>query len=250
MINNRNGIAVVDLDQALQPLAVKAFFSTRSGGVSQGPYHALNLSVATGDEPKAVAENLRRLKEAAGSPSRWLTVKQVHGDRVLVDDGAANGLMGEADGLVTRFSDVALSTYHADCYPIYAVCGASGILGLAHAGWQGVYLEIAKRLVETMVAEGASRESIRIAIGPGIGPSVYEVSETLAKQFAERFGAEVVTGRLLNLPACIVKSLKASGIEQEQIAISGLCTLSNPELFFSHRRDGATTGRMMAVITR
>lgn len=240
--------------KALQPLAVQAFFSTRMGGVSQGPYSSMNLSVRTGDKPSDVRENFKRLKDLANNPPRWQFLSQVHGNKIIVDDGVFNGLCGEADGLVSHHKDVALSTFHADCYPIFMFCAKSGVVGIAHAGWKGVRMEIAKELVLSMVGLGAEKSAIQIVVGPGISTGAYEVSESLAEDFIGYFGSDVVERRgvkpHLNLTLCILKTLDNMKIERSQIDVSGLCTKGEPELFFSHRREGETTGRMMAVISR
>ncbi len=254
MNNNRYGNAVVDFGKALQPSTAQAFFSTRLGGVSTGPYASLNLGSATGDCLDSVDENFKRLRHLAGNPTRWLRVSQVHGNGIVVDNGELDGLCGEADGLVSRFSNVALSTYHADCYPIYMTCCSSGVIGLAHAGWQGVRKEIGGALLSHMLQEGAVLESIRVVIGPGISGEVYRVSESLAVDFSGYFGEEVVLqrddGPHLDLVTCIVKTIVGLGVAQAHITCSQLCTYSDEVRFFSHRRDGARTGRMMAVMVR
>lgn len=255
---NPYGTAVVDFSQALQPSAVKAFFSTRQGGVSLAPYASLNLSTATGDCQAHVAENLRRIEAVAGWPKRWLRLKQVHGDHIVVDDGRMQGLVGEGDGLITAYADVALSTYHADCYPIFCACSKSGLIGLAHAGWQGTYKRIGPKLLQEMCVQGASLETVSILVGPGISQAAYQVSRALAEDFVSAFsnvkGEAVVLeshgSYYLNLAACIELSLMELGIQRHQIRVSGACTFGDSAHYYSHRRDGVKTGRMMAVIRK
>lgn len=253
---NPFGKAVVDLSQALQPSAVKAFFTTRHGGVSKGPYSTFNLSVRTGDDPERVAENLKRLEKACDLPKRWLTLQQVHGNHIVVDNGLINGMCGEGDGLVSRYKDVVITTYHADCYPVFAFCEASGVMGLAHAGWQGVYHEIPRALFGAMVSEGASLDTIKVVIGPGIGRDAYQVSVDLATQFRQKFGSDVILGDgdfnqpRIDLVACLYKTILASGLVLDQVTHTGQCTYQLENDFYSHRRDGAKTGRMMALLMR
>lgn len=248
-------IDVVDYSGFFKPSTVKAYFTTRIGGVSQGSYSFLNMSAATGDAEANVEENRQRLLRALGSPKRLIFAKQVHGSHVYVDDGSAMGLVGEYDGLVSSYDDVALMTYHADCYPVFAYCLKTGVMGMCHAGWQGVFNEVAKVMLDAMCHKaGAQIEQIKVVIGPGIGLDAYQVSQVLASQFSEKFGQAVVQSREdgphLDLKQCLIKTLLLSGLNPQLVMADSACTLSHQQYFFSHRRDGHLTGRMVAVMTK
>lgn len=255
MIKRVGEIDVVDYSDFFKPSIVKAYFTTRLGGISQGPYASLNMSTATGDSADHVCENRERLLRGLGSPKRLIFAKQVHGNAVYIDDGKVTGLVGEYDAIVSPYKDVALMTYHADCFPVFAYCLKTGVMGMCHAGWQGVFKEIVKGLLEAMCHKlGAEMQEIRVVIGPGIGLDAYQVSQTLADQFTDKFGQEVVENRQdgphLDLNKCLLMTLIEKGLATEQIQSSSACTYGQPSYFFSHRRDGQQTGRMVAVITK
>jgi purine-nucleoside/S-methyl-5'-thioadenosine phosphorylase / adenosine deaminase len=123
----------------------------------------------------------------------------------------------------------------ADCLPI-ALSGREGV-AMVHGGWRGLAGGIVARAAEAVQAEAA-------AIGPGIGPCCYEVGEEVLAEFAELEG--VAVGRMLDLTAVATRLLERAGVEQ--IHVSGLCTSCNPELLFSHRRDGERTGRQAGLV--
>lgn len=223
-------------------------FSTRIGGVSEGPFDSLNLGILTGDDPDAVIENRRRLCEKAGAdPERATMLWQQHGAGVVQapDD---RGVMSAGfdhppgDALWTEERGLALMLITADCLPV-AVARANGDtpgLAVLHVGWRGLLEGIAAAAVERL---GKGR--LQAVIGPGIGPCCYEVGDEVAGPFRERFGDEVLHGRNLDLYGATEKALLAAGCGRvERVE---MCTSCHPDLFFSHRRDGARTGRQGIV---
>ena len=214
-------------------------FSTRIGGVSEGPFASLNLGRMTEDEPQRVEENRRRLCAEVGAAFDRLTLnRQQHSAAV---HRAQPGRRGEpGDGLWTDEPGVAMLKLTADCVPI-AVARANGTpaLALLHAGWRG--------LLEGVVAAGVGALGGRAvaAIGPAIGPCCYEVGPEVAEPFAETFGRGVVRGGRLDLWTSAELSLRAAGCTSVERV--DLCTACNPELFFSHRRDGGLTGRQGVI---
>lgn len=221
-----------------EPPDAKVWFFTRLGGVSDPPYDSLNVSRVVGDGEAAVAENLRRVREAMeGRPSAW--VKQVAGDSVVRVSEA--GLAGEADALVTDEPGLSLVVAVADCVPV-ALVGERGV-GMVHSGWRGTLAGIAAR-----AALELNESSSRAYIGPCIRGCCYEVSEELARRFAGRFGEDVVSGRYLSLPAAIKANLAEEGVEE--IHDLGLCSGCRPDLFYSHRKEGPLTGRNLAAVAR
>jgi YfiH family protein len=212
-------------------------FSTRRGGVSEAPFDTLNLGRLTADDPDRVDENRRLLCAAAGAdPERLALNRQVHAATV---NRARAGRRGEpGDGLWTDERGLPLLKLAADCVPIAVARtnGAAPALALLHAGWRG--------LLEGIVAAGvAALGDARTAaiVGPAIGPCCYEVGAEVAEPFAARFGPTVLRGRNVDLPAAAELALQEAGVGS--IERIDLCTACHPELFFSHRRDGAVTGR-------
>ena len=222
----------------------RAAFSTRIGGVSEEPYDALNVGILTGDDLEHVGENRRRLASSIErDPHGVVMARQVHGaelrrhaapqeQRVFADVVKSPD---EADGQVTSNPDLTPLVMVADCLPV-AMVGPGGV-AMAHCGWRG--------LAGGIVAGAAGIvEAGSAAIGPGIGPCCYEVGEEVLSAFADLDG--VARGRMLDLTAVATALLERAGVGS--IESSGLCTSCNPELFYSHRRDGERTGRQAGLV--
>jgi purine-nucleoside/S-methyl-5'-thioadenosine phosphorylase / adenosine deaminase len=224
----------------------RAAFSTRQGGVSKGPYESLNVAVRTGDKPDDVRENRRQLASVLGiDPSDVVMGRQVHGTelrwhgerqqpRVYAD---AVKSPDEVDAHATAEPELAPLVMVADCLPI-ALTGPGGV-AMVHGGWRGLAGGILATAAERVGAKGA-------AVGPGVGPCCYEVGEEVLAEFEDL--DRVASGRMLDLPEVARQLLDRA--EVEEIEVSGLCTSCNPELFYSHRRDGEQTGRQAGLVWR
>jgi YfiH family protein len=213
------------------PYAV--WFSDRRGGVSEGPYASLNVGFLTDDEPERVAENRRRLYDAAGAdPERVSWPRQVHGAAVV----RANGRGEPADAIWTDDPGRALVVVTADCLPV-ALARLDGppALALVHVGWRGLVAGVVPAAVAALGGRAAA------AIGPGIGPCCYEVGEDVSAQFDPRLARH---GRL-DLPGAVETALRAAGVEYADTLHE--CTACHPERYFSHRRDSGVTGRQSAI---
>jgi YfiH family protein len=206
-----------------------ALFTTRRGGVSQGPYASLNLGLWTDDDPAHVRENRERVRQETGT-QRLAQGRQVHGTRVIVDGDGVQ----EADGQVRTARGVAAMVLVADCLPV-ALAGPHAA-GVVHSGWRG----LAGGVLEAGV-EALGGGPVTAAIGPGIGPCCYEVGDEVRAVF----GTE---GRTLDLKAIARRRLEKAGVEE--IHDCELCTACDPERFFSHRRDHGVTGRQAGVAWR
>jgi YfiH family protein len=215
-------------------------FSTRVGGVSEGPYKSLNVGLMTADEPDRVAENRRRLcAEVGADPARLAMNRQVHA--ATVNRAEAGERSRPGDGLWTDEPGVPMLKLTADCLPV-ALARTSGppALALLHVGRLG--------LLEGVVAAGVGALGggpRAAAVGPGIGPCCYEVGPEIRDDYRTRFGAGVVRGRNLDLWTATQLALGEAGVES--IERTDLCTACHPELFFSHRRDGGITGRQGVI---
>jgi YfiH family protein len=235
----------------LTELGVVHGFSTRVGGVSEGPHESLNLGGKWGDDPAHVATNRARYAERVGfSLERLYGARQVHGNVVLVVDGAAPPLefaAREADGLATATDGVAVAVLTADCVPLLFADG-KGRVAAVHAGWRGAAAEIALRAVEKLESLGARREELRVAWGPSIGPCCFEVGEEVAAAFA-RWPNAVVRGHAkphVDLDAVLRAQLTGAGVTQ--LDARPPCTMCDKARFFSFRRDGGGIGQHLAVI--
>jgi YfiH family protein len=214
-------------------------FSTREGGVSEGPYDSLNLGRLTDDEPQRVEENRRRTCEALGlDPQRLSFNRQVHGATVL----RAGGRGEDGDALWSTTPREPMLVFTADCVPVALVRTVGEPAAAAvHVGWRGLLAGVLERTVEAI-----GRDGLAACVGPAIGACCYEVGEDVAAPYRARFGASVLRPGRLDLRRAAELTLRAAGIAPvEQV---DLCTACNRQLFFSHRRDGGLTGRQGLVV--
>jgi YfiH family protein len=213
-----------------------ALFTTRQGGVSEGPFESLNLGKAVGDDPDRVDENRRRVCAEAGADPELLTLnRQRHSTTVHRAEAGSRGVPG--DGLWSDQRGQPMLALSADCLTI-AIVRANGdapALAILHAGWRG--------LLEGIVEEGCAAlgdAELAAAVGPAIGPCCYEVGEEVAEPFERRFGAGLLHGRKLDLWTAAERALHSAGCAD--VHRFDLCTRCNPDLFFSERRTGRPRG--------
>jgi purine-nucleoside/S-methyl-5'-thioadenosine phosphorylase / adenosine deaminase len=210
----------------------RAIFSTRQGGVSEGPYRSLNLGLLTDDEPDRVSENRARLaREAELDAGRVVMGWQVHGADIQAWDGPADGEPPRVDGHTTTEADLAMLVLVADCYPVALSDGKRA--AMLHCGWR----PLAGGLIEKAVA--GFEEPPAAAVGAGIGGCCYEVGPEVAERFSDV--PEALDGRMLDLRKVISTRLAGAGVTQ--VEHLDRCTSCEPELYFSHRRDKGVTGR-------
>ena len=196
----------------------------------------------------------RRFAATLGRPELpIMRAAQVHGNRAVTVRGApAPGEVrdaGECDVLVTELVGVALVVQSADCVPI--LLAAPGAVGAAHAGWRGSALNAAGAAVEALAALGADPARLHAWLGPSIGACCYEVGGEVAARFAGGFVRGSRGGRhRLDLRAVNRAQLEAAGIPPENISVHPSCTRCGGEKLASYRRDGARSGRMIALVMR
>jgi YfiH family protein len=222
----------------------KALFTTRRGGVSGGPFASLNLGLLTDDDSANVNENRARVAAATGCPrERFLYGKQVHGATVrrATEPPGPDRPRTDEDGQVTALRGHPALVFVADCTPVVLAC--EGAIAVLHVGWRPASAGI--------VTEGrfalddvGGRGPVTALIGPGARGCCYEVGEEVHAHFVDY---DARRGRNLDLPAVIHGQLAHTGTEVHDC---GLCTMCNPELFFSHRRDGGITGRQAGIAWR
>ena len=224
--------------------SARAAFSTRIGGVSEPPYDALNVAIMTGDERDRVRENRARLGSALGRlPEDVVMGRQVHGIELRNHEHRQEPHVyaevvkspDEVDAHSTSNPELTPLVMVADCLPV-ALAGP-GRVAMAHCGWRGLAGGIVATAAAAVDAEAA-------AVGPGIGPCCYEVGEEVLSEFDQLDG--VANGRMLDLTAVATQLLEGAGVKA--VESSGLCTSCNPDLFYSHRRDGERTGRQAGLV--
>ena len=232
-------------------------FSTRRGGVSEGGFRSLNLGRARGEVPENVAENRRRYFEAADFPAgRLVEVKQVHGCDVLVAEDVSPDEKACGDALVTNVPGLGVAVQTADCIPVLIADARKMVVAAVHAGRKGVAGGVLPGTIERMREEyGCEPRDMRAALGPAISGERYEVGEECLPPFRERhrnwrdFTTPLGRGKwLLDLPLVARLQLASAGIPESRIGAPGPCTFSESSKFFSYRRDGPPTGRLMSAI--
>lgn len=240
------------------PASIRALVTTRTGGVSEAPYDALNLGKHVGDAPDKVSENRARLRQLLPNEPIWL--EQVHSTRVW-----HSGENFQADAAISAELNQVITVLTADCMPVFFCNRAGNLVGVAHAGWRGLCAGVLENTVQAMCEKSLAlgqtlvREDILVWLGPAIGPSCFEVGNEVREQFID---AARLTGAVFplesfqaipgnpqkywaNLYLLARSRLKNAGIQ----AIYGgeFCTFTQSEQFFSHRRDGVS-GRFAALI--
>lgn len=230
---------------------------TRQGGVSARPYHTLNFSVSTGDDPEIVKQNLQRACQAIDiTPEQTASCHQIHSANVFVVDKAnQQQVVGQGDALITRYPDIYLLMRFADCTPLLFYDPNRGAVGATHAGWRGTMQNVAGATVTAMVNEfGCHPRDITAVIGPAIGPCCYEVGTEVIEAAREAFGD--VSGLFapsngnghayFDMWETNRRQLAAAGVEK--IIQTRLCTACHTDKFFSHRAEKGRTGRLGTLI--
>jgi YfiH family protein len=224
------------------PHIAHGFFG-RQGGVSEGVYATLNCGPGSKDLREAVLENRRRATAALAPDTKLVTLYQIHSaEAVTVTEAWDIAQNPKADAMVTNCRSIALGILTADCAPILLADVEAGVIGAAHAGWNGAISGVTDSVVGGMVRLGASPQRIRAAIGPCIRQPAYEVGPEFEARFRAadpkntRFfvRSERPDHWQFDLPGYVVYRLGRSGVEQ--VEDLGVCTYSRAEEFFSYRR--------------
>ena len=244
----------------LSAIGVAHGFNLRTGGVSEGPYAALNLGRSVGDAAERVAENHRRFATEVGyAPDTLYETSQVHGAGVRgVAPGSAvrEVRAAEADALLAAQGGLAIGVRVADCVPVLLADAKSGDAAAIHAGWRGTVRGVVESGVRALLDAGSGEPTaLRAAIFPHIGRCCFEVGEDVALELlAATPGSDAsVIDRTrarphVDLTAIVSAKLHALGVAADAIDVVAGCTRCEPELFFSFRRDGKQSGRHLAVI--
>jgi len=272
------------------PFLVHAF-CTRRGGVSEGAFASLNMSLKEGDNDANIGKNWDIVAAAFGIPRRnFFQVHQVHGDRILTIDDAESQTFDpqslDYDAVITNRPGLALCVKTADCVPVLMADTEKRIVAAVHAGWRGSALNISGKVLRSLSERYGTRpQDVQAAIGPAIGACCYEVDATVYeamesqperdKIFASRSesgsgsgagsrsksgmgtktGMKTETGReagmgkwKLNLALANRHQLQELGVPGENIHNADLCTSCASEWFYSHRKEGGITGRLLNFI--
>lgn len=224
---------------------VRALITTRQGGASCNDYAGFNLGECAGDDAHAVASNRRFLRGLLPGEPVWM--RQVHGTRVI--EAGPWSVGEEADAAVTRTPGRVCAVLTADCLPVLLADAQGNVVGIAHAGWRGLAAGVIESVVQAM---GVAPASLVAYLGPFIEAGAYEVGRDVFDAFvgADAAAAAAFASRgegkfLADLNLLARQRLMRLGVGS--IHGGTLCTYSDPERFYSYRRDGVT-GRMASLV--
>jgi len=233
---------------------------TRHGGVSSGVWGSLNLGGTVGDDPRAVRQNHDRVYSVLEVPGHnACTTWQVHGADVVcaLQPLKARRWLDRADGVVTNKPDLPLVMRYADCVPLLYYDAVKRAVGLAHAGWRGTVQGMAANMVRAMEScFGSNPQDIQVIIGPSISQDTFQVGEEVVDALYAYFGDEASEfvrrdtadgSAYVDLWAANCLDLQRVGVVD--IEVSGICTYSSTDDFYSHRGEKGKTGRFGVVIS-
>ncbi len=245
---------------------IRHAFSTRLGGVSKDYLASMNLSFTRGDAHDNVIENYRRFSNAVGFET-WQIVcsDQTHTTNIRIVDekDMGKGIVKsrdyqDVDGFMTNVPGPVLTTFFADCVPIYLIDPEHQAIALVHSGWRGTVGNIGGKAVKMMgEVYGTKPEEVLAAIGPSICGACYEISKDVADQFQEAYAAEDYHTMMrddkngkyhLDLWAACRCNLENSRVRPDHILNPNLCTCCNPDLLFSHRASKGRRGNLAAFL--
>lgn len=241
-------------------------FSTRIGGVSEGIFSSMNLSFSRGDDEACVRENFKRMAETIGvEPNSLVFAAQTHTTNVrkVTAEDKGKGIVypldyQDVDGLITNESGICLTTFYADCVPLFFIDPVHRAIGLSHSGWRGTVGKMGQETLRRMKEEyGTDAKDVIAAVGPSICQDCYEVSEDVIEKFKEAFD-EIYWGELfyqkennkyqLNLWKANEIILLEAGVPKENIAVTNVCTNCNSDVLFSHRATKGERGSLAAFM--
>lgn len=257
-------MTVINYQLFQQHKEIAHFCTSRQGGVSVGNYASFNLSPYSGDIPEHWNENRRELCRKMGfEPSQLIIPYQTHSTEIrhidpsyskLSDENRKSYLYG-VDALITALPNICIGVTTADCVPLLFFDPVQKVIAAVHAGWRGTCARITEKTVQEMVQTYNCRATdILVVLGPSISAEAYSVGEELIENFrSARFNvSQIISKRneriYLDLWEANRQSLLNAGILPENIEISGICTFTQSHQFFSARKLGINSGRMLSGI--
>ena len=245
-----------------------AFSTTRHGGVSQGEYASLNCTPYTGDNPDCVQRNLTILSSLLPQPpEEFIIPYQTHGTHVAIidetflqsDANSRHQFLQQTDALLTPLSGLCLCISTADCIPVLLYDQTHQVIGAIHAGWRGTVNGIVPHTLQTMQQlYNTCGTDLLACIGPGISLESFEIGEEVYEAFQTAgFPMEFISSWIpathkhhIDLWAAVRLQLQDFGIPATQIETAGICTFQHHTEFFSARRSGIRSGRILSGIIR
>jgi polyphenol oxidase len=190
-------------------------------------------------------------------PDQIARVRQVHGKAVLTLESRPLPATADADAIVSTVPGLVVSVRIADCVPVLIADTRGQMVAAVHAGWRGTAAGVSAETIRVIRRLGIDPSTVVAAIGPSIGPCCYQVASNVRDEMrrawptADAWFTEDGNGRWkLDLWRANREQLEAEGVRSGAISVARLCTAHNLDRLFSHRREGAETGRMVAAIQR
>ncbi len=230
------------------PANVHAAVTLRTGGVGTGSYASLNPAAHVNDDPTHVRTNRQIINDMLQLPAEPVWLNQVHGVRVAKADRVSG--LEEADASFTDQAGTVCAVMTADCLPVL-FCGDQGeTVAAAHAGWRGLQAGIIAQTLKAM-----NCRDVTVWLGPAIGPNNFEVGDEVRDSFVGDNPKAAAAFRASQPGKWLADIYQLARIHLAELAVDqvfggGLCTVAEPQRFYSYRRDGAATGRMASLIWR
>lgn len=259
-----NGIPYISFNALEQTGMVVNAFSTRQGGVSVGCLESMNLGFNRGDLDENVLKNHKIFAKAVGFPyENIVTTNQTHTTnvRVVTKEDCGKGIAkdrdySDVDGLITNVPGIVLTTYYADCVPLYILDPVNKAIGLSHSGWKGTVNRIGENTLKLMNENyGTNPKDVICCIGPSICQDCYEISEDVANEFINEFGKnnKILYNKgngkyQLNLWESVKQVFLDAGVEYDNIYTTDICTCCNKDELFSHRGHHGKRGNLAAFL--
>lgn len=224
-------------------------FSTRVGGLSQPPFDSLNLGLSTPDDTDVVKKNRHLFFESMGISETMVAIpQQVHSSHVKIAEQP--GVYSQCDALISAQPNLFLTVQTADCFPVFIFDVYQKVVAIVHSGWRGTAQNIVGKTIRLMQDKFASRpQNMLVAIGPGVQQSCYQVDEQTAQHFEQKFLLPDVPGHFkLDILANIIEQIQKEGVLLNNLEWETTCTHCAADLYYSYRRDGKQSGRMMGLI--
>ena len=267
VVLEKNGVVWLSFPALDDTGLVRNGFSTRHGGVSRGCYASMNLSFSRNDDQAAVMENYRRMGEAVGVSTDSMVLSwQTHTTNIrrVTEKDKGKGILRDRDyrnidRLITNITGITLVTFYADCVPLYFLDPKKKAIGLSHSGWRGTVKRMGgATLNEMKKAYGTDPGDVIACIGPSICRGCFEVGEDVIEEVKKAFGPQGAEGLYcagkepgkyqMDLWKANRKVLEDAGVKPANIHTAGICTMCNPDHFYSHRVMGDSRGNLAAFL--
>lgn len=265
-ICNNSNLLYIKIPAFEKTKKVNHCFSSRLGGVSEGIYSSLNLGFNRGDSDDKVLKNFEIICDAINVNTENLVFSdQIHEDKIIVVDESNRGqgykvpsdIVG-VDGLITKSKNVALTTFYADCVPLFFLDPVKEVIALSHAGWRGTVHKIGyKTIIKMKELFNCNSKDILVGIGPSIGSCCYEVGEDVKIEFEKILNHDIIEKIIkkrsdnkwhIDLWTCNEEIIMMAGVPKNNITKTDICTMCNNDSLFSHRASNGKRGSLAAIM--